>query len=109
MPPAPIAIQPLAAADLYRVTDLSSLTFATTTGLQPIDGLISQPRALETILRTLADETGLAIHRVGAEPGSLMHQTLVPAIRNLRERLVVMRKLSIRSLRELRRRVAYRS
>ena len=34
------AVRPLTAEQLYRPTDLSSLTFSTTAELQPIDGLV---------------------------------------------------------------------
>lgn len=42
-------VRPLAAEQLYRPADLSSLAFATTAELEPIDGLVGQARAVEAI------------------------------------------------------------
>jgi lon-related putative ATP-dependent protease len=48
-PAAETVARPLAVDKLYRTTDLSNLTFATTAELPPIDGLVGQERAFEAI------------------------------------------------------------
>lgn len=42
-------VQPLTAGQLHRKSDLSALTFATTAELEPVEGLVRQARALDTI------------------------------------------------------------
>ena len=40
---------PLASDKLYRIADLSTLSFATTADLEPVEGLVGQQRALDAI------------------------------------------------------------
>lgn len=59
-------VRPLEAAKLYRASDLSSLSFATTAELTPIDGLVGQPRAFEAIqFGTRVDKTGFNLFVIG--------------------------------------------
>ena len=59
-------VQPLDAGKLYRATDLSSLSFATTADLAPIDGLVGQTRAFEAIqFGTRVDKTGFNLFVIG--------------------------------------------
>jgi lon-related putative ATP-dependent protease len=57
---------PVAPSRLYRPADLSAVAFATTAELQPIEGLISQPRALEAItFGTRVDKPGFNLFVIG--------------------------------------------
>lgn len=47
--PEPAPAQPLPAESLYRAADLEGLRFATTAELEPLSGLLVQPRASEAI------------------------------------------------------------
>jgi lon-related putative ATP-dependent protease len=59
-------VRPLEAGKLYRATDPSSLTFATTAELAPIDGLVGQARAFEAIqFGTRVDKTGFNLFVIG--------------------------------------------
>ena len=59
-------VGPLEADKLYRATDLSSLTFATTAELAPIDGLVGQARAFEAIqFGTRVDKAGFNLFVIG--------------------------------------------
>ena len=59
-------VEPLPIARLYRATDLSHLTFSTTAELQPIDGLVGQPRALEAIrFGTQVENDGFNLFVIG--------------------------------------------
>ncbi|HUI22344.1 MAG TPA: AAA family ATPase [Methylocella sp.] len=61
-----IAVRPLQVDELYRPTDLSNLQFSTTAELQPIDGLIGQPRAFNAIrFGTQIDKTGFNLFVIG--------------------------------------------
>ena len=60
------AVQPLQVDQLYRPTNLSSLSFLTTAELQPIDGLVGQARALEAIrFGTQVDKAGFNLFVIG--------------------------------------------
>jgi len=59
-------VRPLEAGKLHRATDLSSLSFATTADLPPIDGLVGQTRAFEAIqFGTRVDKAGFNLFVVG--------------------------------------------
>ena len=59
-------LRPLPIDQLYRKTDPSSLKFATTVELEPIDGLVGQARALEAIrFGTEVDQTGFNLFVIG--------------------------------------------
>jgi lon-related putative ATP-dependent protease len=47
--PAPGAVRPLPAEQLYRAVDSSALAFASTADIEPIDGVVGQQRALDAI------------------------------------------------------------
>ncbi|MGB8402078.1 Lon protease family protein, partial [Bradyrhizobium sp.] len=67
------------AEQLYRPTGLSSLPFATTAELQPIDGLVGQPRALEAIrFGTQVGKTGFNLFVIG--PTGARMQDAVKAV-----------------------------
>ena len=73
------AIRPLRAEQLYRATDLSQLRFVTTAELQPIDGLVGQPRALEAIrFGTQVGKTGFNLFVIG--PNGARMQDAVKAV-----------------------------
>jgi len=60
------ALRPLSVDQLYRKTDPSSLQFATTSELEPIDGLVGQERALEAIrFGTGVDQAGFNLFVIG--------------------------------------------
>ena len=72
-------LRPLAAERLYRPADLSGLPFATTAELQPIDGLVGQPRALEAIrFGTRIDKAGFNLFVIG--PNGARMQDAVRAV-----------------------------
>ncbi len=57
---------PLPPERLYRVCDLSRLTFATTEELEPIDGMIGQTRALEAVeFGSRIDKAGFNLFVIG--------------------------------------------
>jgi lon-related putative ATP-dependent protease len=59
-------VRSLTADQLYRPTNLSSLEFATTAELPPIDGLVGQARALEAIqFGTQVDKNGFNLFVIG--------------------------------------------
>ncbi len=61
-------IRPLQAAELFRPTDLSGLAFSTTADLQPIEGLVGQPRAAEAIrFGTQVDKAGFNLFVIGPD------------------------------------------
>ena len=67
--PAP---QPLPPDRLYRVADLTVLTFETTAELSPLPGLIEQPRARDAIsLGTCIDRLGFNIFAIGSGLGRI--------------------------------------
>ena len=73
------ATRPLAVEQLYRPTDLSGLTFATTAELQPVDGLVGQARAVEAIrFGTRVDKTGFNLFVIG--PNGARMQDAVKAM-----------------------------
>jgi lon-related putative ATP-dependent protease len=73
------AARPLEADRLYRPTDLSSLEFATTAELQPIDGLVGQVRALEAIrFGTQVSKSGFNLFVIG--PNGARMQDAVKAL-----------------------------
>jgi lon-related putative ATP-dependent protease len=60
------AVRPLEASKLYRATDLSNLSFATTADLPPIEGLVGQTRAFEAIqFGTRVDKAGFNLFVIG--------------------------------------------
>ena len=66
---------------LYRSADLSALPFTTTTELQPIAGLLGQPRALEALtLGTRIDKPGFNLFVIGP-PGARMAQAVQAMLR----------------------------
>jgi lon-related putative ATP-dependent protease len=74
-----IPVRPLAAEQLYRPTNLSSLSFATTEELQPIDGLVGQARALEAIrFGTQVGKAGFNLFVIG--PNGARMQDAVKAV-----------------------------
>ncbi len=74
-----IAIRPLRADQLYSPTDLSSLAFATTAELKPIDGLVGQARALEAIrFGTQVGKAGFNLFVIG--PNGARMQDAVKAV-----------------------------
>jgi len=74
---APVA--PLPADRLYRSSDLSGLTFATTAELEPIDGLVGQTRALEAIrFGTQVEKDGFNLFVIG--PSGARMQEAVKAV-----------------------------
>lgn len=73
------AVRPLGAEQLYRPADLSSLAFATTAELEPIDGLVGQARAVEAIrFGTQVDKTGFNLFVIG--PNGARMQDAVKAM-----------------------------
>jgi hypothetical protein len=69
-------VQPLAAGQLYRKSDLSALAFATTAELEPIEGLVGQARALDAIrfgMQVAKDSLNLFV--IGPE-GARMQQAV---------------------------------
>ncbi len=65
---AEIAVRPLAIEQLYRPTDPSGLGFSTTAELQPIEGLVGQPRALEAIrFGTQVGKAGFNLFVIGPD------------------------------------------
>jgi lon-related putative ATP-dependent protease len=59
-------VRALEAEKLYRATDLSSLSFATTADLPAIDGLVGQARAFEAIqFGTRVDKAGFNLFVIG--------------------------------------------
>ena len=73
------AVRPLAADQLYRPTDLSTLEFSTTAELQPIDGLVGQARALEAIrFGTQVGKAGFNLFVIG--PNGARMQDAVKAV-----------------------------
>ena len=74
-----IAVLPLTAEQLYRSTDLASLSFSTTAELQPIDGLVGQARAVEAIrFGTQVSKTGFNLFVIG--PNGARMQDAVKAM-----------------------------
>jgi len=72
---------PLPANRLYRGTDLSALTFATTADLKPIDGLVGQPRALEALrFGTRIEKPGFNLFVIGP-PGARMSDAVQSLLR----------------------------
>jgi predicted ATP-dependent protease len=72
-------VRPLATERLYRQSDLSQLSFATTADLTPIDGLIGQARALEAIqFGTRVDKAGFNLFVIG--PNGARMQDAVKAL-----------------------------
>ena len=68
--------QPLPAESLYRPADLEGLQFATTTELEPLSGLLVQPRASDAIaFGTGIPNTGFNIFVTGAS-GARLQETL---------------------------------
>jgi lon-related putative ATP-dependent protease len=73
------AVRPLRPDQLYRETDLSTLTFSTTAELQPIDGLVGQARALEAIrFGTQIGKAGFNLFVIG--PNGARMQDAVKAV-----------------------------
>ena len=73
------AVRPLRPEQLYRPTDLSTLTFSTTAELQPIDGLVGQARALEAIrFGTQIGKAGFNLFVIG--PNGARMQDAVKAV-----------------------------
>ena len=73
------ALRPLSVDQLYRKTDPSSLQFATTAELEPIDGLVGQERALEAIrFGTGVDQAGFNLFVIG--PYGAQMQAAVKAV-----------------------------
>ena len=73
------AVRPLRPDQLYRATDLSTLTFSTTAELQPVDGLVGQTRALEAIrFGTKVGKTGFNLFVIG--PNGARMQDAVKAV-----------------------------
>jgi hypothetical protein len=66
-------VRPRTAEQLYRPTDLMSLSFLTTAELQPIDGVVGQARAVEAI-------------RFGTQVGKAGFTRLTPRCPNRRNR-----------------------
>ena len=72
-------VQPLAAGQLYRPTDLSGLAFSTTAELQPVDGLVGQARAVEAMrFGTQVGKTGFNLFVIG--PNGARMQDAVKAM-----------------------------
>jgi predicted ATP-dependent protease len=72
-------LHPLPVDQLYRKTDPSSLQFATTAELEPIDGLVGQERALEAIrFGTEVDQAGFNLFVIG--PNGARMQAAVKAV-----------------------------
>jgi len=72
-------VQPVPVASLYRATDLSTLKFATTAELPPLEGLVGQDRALEAIrFGTQVDKAGFNLFVIG--PNGARMQDAVKAL-----------------------------
>jgi len=70
--PSPMAPQPLTPDRLYRVADLTVLSFETTAELSSLPGLIEQPRARDAIgLGTCLDRPGFNIFATGSGLGRI--------------------------------------
>ena len=73
------AVRPLRPDQLYRSTDLSTLTFSTRAEPQPIDGLVGQARALEAIrFRMQIGKAGFNLFVIG--PNGACMQDAVKAV-----------------------------
>jgi lon-related putative ATP-dependent protease len=74
-----VKLHALACDKLYRSTDLSKLPFKTTAELEPIDGLVGQPRASEAIkFGTKIDKAGFNLFVIG--PNGARMQDAVKAV-----------------------------
>jgi len=70
------SVQPLAAGELYRATDLDHLKFATTAELAALDSLVGQERAFEAIrFGTGVDSRGFNLFVIGPH-GAHMQQAI---------------------------------
>jgi lon-related putative ATP-dependent protease len=69
-------LRPLPPERLCRSTDLSHLPFSTTAELEPIDGMIGQPRALEAVyFGTQVDRAGFNLFVIGPD-GARMQEAV---------------------------------
>jgi len=81
-PPKTISIPPLPIDQLYRHADLSALTFATTSEIEPIGGLVGQRRALDAVqFGTRIDRPGFNLFVIGL-PAARMRQSVEVVLRD---------------------------
>ena len=80
-------IQPVSPDRLYRRADVSSLSFATTAELQPLDGLIGQKRALDAInFGTRIDKPGFNLFVIGPHGAQLQEAVKAMLLKEARTR-----------------------
>lgn len=78
----PTAVSALAPEQLYRKADLSRLTFNTTADLDPVDGMIGQPRAEEAIRFAAGmSAAGYNLFVIG-RPGARLHEAIREMLAN---------------------------